>query len=87
MSAILIECNPERLIREAASQAAHELTHVARAFTRIESPVDAPFKGVIDDEQIEQATCFLRSQEHQFLGGGVAATTISFHGDGFHIKE
>ena len=87
MSAILIERNPERLIREAAPEAAHELTHVTSAFARKERPIDSPLNRIIGDEQIEQAACFLRSREYQFLGGSVATASVGFHGDWFHIKK
>jgi len=87
MSAILIERDPERLIREPAPQAAHELTDVTGAFTGKETPIDSPLNRIVGDEQIEQAACFLRSREHQFLGGGVAPAAIGFHGDRFYIKE
>lgn len=87
MSAILIERDPERLIWEPAPQAAHELTYVTSALARKEAPIDSPLNRIVGDEQIEQTACFLRSREHQFLGGGVTPAAIGFHGNRFHIKE
>lgn len=59
MRAILIQGDPDFLIRIPAAHAAHKLADILRTFPRQESPMNAPAAQVIAQEEIEETARLL----------------------------
>jgi hypothetical protein len=81
MNGILIQGEPDFLLRIPATDPAKELTDMARGLTRQERPMDSPALHIVEDKQIEPSPDLLPAVEHQAAGRGVTSSPIGFDRD------
>ena len=87
MGGILIQSEPDFLIRIPPADATKELTDITRTLARQERPMDPPALHVGEDKQIEPPPRLLSAVERQVSGRGRTAAAIGFDRDGLVIVK
>jgi len=87
MCRILVQDDPDFLLRIPAPDAPHKTAHINGIFTQIERPMDLSAVHIIQQKYVEPPPRLLPFFQDQAFGRGISTAPVGLDDHGFDIKK